>query len=352
MSLSKASMGLGISLWAVGQLAAGSTAAWAQDEAFKGKTIQLLISHPPGGGYDTYARLYARHLQRFLPGQPTIVAQNMPGAGGVAMTNYINSVAAKDGTVIGLSPGSIATGALFEFKGARYDARQLSWIGSMNSEIAVGYLWHTAPINSVNDIFEKEFLLGATGATDQSATFPVALNRIIGTKFKVVTGYPGSNANALALERGETQGIGSMAYGSLRSTRAHWLKDKKVRVLFQYSFRRHPELQDVPTVIDLAKNDDQRSVLRLVFAQTQMGRSIFGPPGMAPDRLAIHRAAFKAAMQDKELLADADRSKLEIYEPMPGEDMEKLVGSLYQSSPELLKRAREAMLAAEDRKWK
>jgi tripartite-type tricarboxylate transporter receptor subunit TctC len=143
-----------------------------------------------------------------------------------------------------------------------------------------------------------------------------------------------------------------MAYGSLRSTRAHWLKDKKVRVLFQYSFRRHPELQDVPTVIDLAKNDDQRSVLRLVFAQTQMGRSIFGPPGMAPDRLAIHRAAFKAAMQDKELLADAARSKLEIYEPMPGEQMEKLVGSLYQSPPELLKRAREAMLAAEDRKSK
>ncbi len=352
MSFSRTSTSLALCVVAFAQLAAASTAVKAQDDMFKGKTIQLLISHPPGGGYDTYARLYARHLQRILPGQPTIVAQNMPGAGGVAMTNHVFTAAAKDGTTIALSPGSIATGALFDFKGARYDARQLSWIGSMNSEIAVGYVWHTAPLTSVSDIFEKEFVMGATGATDQSATFPVALNRIIGTKFKVVTGYPGSNANALALERGETQGIGSMAYGSLRSTRAHWLKDKQVKVLFQYSFRRHPELTDVPTVLDLAKNDDQKSVLRLVFAQTQMGRAIFGPPGMAPDRLAAHRAAFKAAMQDKELLADAARSKIEIYEPMPGEEMAKLVDALYQSNPDLLKRAREAMLAAADRKSK
>lgn len=317
---------------------------------FKGKNISLLISHPPGGGYDTYARLYGRHLSRVLPGQPTIVPQNMPGAAGVAMTNYLFAAANKDGTVIGLGPGSIGTSALFQASGARYDALKMSWIGSMNSEVAVGYAWHTAPIKTIQQLFTEELVIGAAGATDQSSTFPRALNTVLGLKFKIVSGYPGSNANALALERGETQGIGAMAFGSLRATRQDWVKNNKVTILVQYGLKRHAELPNVPTALEIARNEEERDVLRLVFAQTSMGRAIVGPPGMPADGLATHRTAFGAMMKDGDFLADAAKAKIEIYEPMPGEDMEKLLATLHAAKPEQLQKAIAAMLVPEERK--
>lgn len=335
---------------AVAAVAALGTVAPALAVDFKDKTVSMLISHPPGGGYDTYARLYAHHLSRFLPGNPAIVAQNMPGAGGVAMTNYLYTAARKDGTVIGLGPGSIGTSALFQASGARYKALEMSWVGSMNSEVAVGYAWHTSPVKSIQQLFKEELVVGAAGATDQSSTFPRALNKILGMKFKIVSGYPGSNANALALERGETQGIGAMAFGSLRATRQPWLKENKVTILVQYGLKRHPELPNVPTALEMARNDDERNVLRLVFAQTAMGRAIVGPPGMPADMLAAHRQAFEAMMKDKEFLDDAAKRKIEIYEPMPGPEMHKLLTTMHQARPEQLQKAIDAMLVPDERK--
>src|SRR4029453_5023933 len=199
-------------------LAAPAGDAWAETEppAYRGKDVRVLISHPPGGGYDTYARLFARHLSRHLPGTPNVIAQNMPGAAGVVMANYLYSQAARDGSVIGLGPGSMGTAALFGAPGPRFDAREFSWIGSLNSEVAVTIAWHTSPVKKAEDLFVQELVVGAAGATDQSNIFPAALNRVLGTKFKVIAGYRGSADNALALERGEVAGIGGMNFSSIQ----------------------------------------------------------------------------------------------------------------------------------------
>ena len=324
-------------------LLAAGTAARAQDDFYKDKTVRMLISHPAGGGYDLYGRLFARYLPRFLPGNPVVVPQNMPGGAGAIMASHMYSVAAQDGTVIGLGPGSTGTAALFGSSGARYDARQFSWIGSMTSDIAVALSWHTSPVKTAKDLFTTELVTGGAGVTDQSVMFPKALDHILGTKFKVITGYGGTADTTLAVERGETAGIGAMNFSSVQANKPQWLSEKKINVLVQYGLARHPDLPDVPTVLELATNDDERELLRLLFAQSSMGRAIYGPPNIPPERLKLLRAAFDRMMQDPDFLAEARKMHMEINQPMPGEKMSELVNRLYAAKPELIVRAREAI---------
>src|SRR6186997_1699447 len=286
---------------------AGATAASAQSPAefYKGKEIRMLISHPAGGGYDLYARFFASHLSRLMTGNPTVVPQNMPGGAGVVMASYIYAGAPQDGTVIGLGPGSTGTAALFGSSGARYDARQFSWIGSMTSDIAVALSWHTSPVKTAKDLFTTELVTGGAGVTDQSVMFPKALDHILGTKFKVITGYGGTADTTLAVERGETAGIGAMNFSSVQANKPQWLSEKKINVLVQYGLARHPDLPDVPTVLELTDNDDERELLRLLFAQSSMGRAIYGPPNIPAERLKLLRAAFDRMMQDPDFLAEA-----------------------------------------------
>ena len=206
-------------LVAVGMIAGARVAPACAQNFYEGKQVTLLVSHPAGGGYDTYARFYGRHLGRLLAGNPTIIVQNMPGAAGVAMTNHLFHQAAKDGSVIGLGAGPLATAPLLGSAGARYDPRQLSWIGSMNAEVATAIAWHTHPVKTAKDLYQTELVIAAGGATDISAVSPIALNRLLGMKIKTVTGYPGSAGQVLALERGEVGGIGGYNYGSLKSVR-------------------------------------------------------------------------------------------------------------------------------------
>jgi len=317
--------------------------AQTEAEFYRGKDVRVLISHPPGGGYDTYARLFARYLSRHLPGNPTVIAQNMPGAAGVVMANYLFTQAPRDGTVIGLGPGSMGTAALFGAPGARFDARQFTWIGSMNSEVAVAVSWHISAVKKAEDLYAHELIVGAAGATDQSNIYPNAVNRILGTKFKVIPGYRGSAENALALERGEVAGIGGINFSSIQATRPDWIKDAKVNVLLQLSLQRHPALPNVPTVLELGRSEAEKAVLRLVFAQSQMGRAIFGPPGIPPERAQILRSAFKAVLDDPEFVADATKRSIEINQPMSGQEMGQLIGMLHATSPELIKRASDAI---------
>lgn len=310
---------------------------------YKGKDVRMLISHPPGGGYDIYARFFARHLSRFLDGHPNVIPQNMPGAAGIVMANSMAAQQPSDGTVIGLGPGSIGTGDLFKAPGARYDARKFSWIGSMNSDVAVSLAWETAPVKTAADLFNTELIVGGAGATDQSVVFPNALNRILGTKFKVIPGYAGSAATTLALERGEISGIGGMNFSSILANKPEWMRDRKINVLVQLALDRHPDLTNVPTVVEIARTDEQRAVLELVFSQSAMGRAIFGPPGIPAERLAALRAAFDAMMKDKEFLAEAERMKMEINQPMSGLKMAELVNRLYEAKPEVVKAAADAM---------
>jgi tripartite-type tricarboxylate transporter receptor subunit TctC len=324
---------------------ASATAAPAQTPAefYKGKEIRMLISHPAGGGYDLYARFFARHLSRLMPGNPTIVPQNMPGGAGVVMASYIYASAAQDGTVIGLGPGSTGTADLFGSPGARYDARKFSWIGSMTADVAVSLAWHTAPVKTAKDLFTTELVTGGAGVTDQSVMYPVALSRILGLKFKVITGYGGTADTSLAMERGETFGIGAMNFTSVQANKPDWLRDKKVNVLTQFSLERHPSLPDVPTVIELSRTDDEREVLRLIIAQSTMARAIYGPPNIPPDRVQALRAAFDTMMKDRDFLAEADKLKIELNQPMSGEKMSEFVNRLYAAKPELVRKAREAI---------
>lgn len=313
-------------------------------EFYKGKQLTLLVSHPAGGGYDTYARFYGRHLSRLMVGNPNIVVQNMPGAAGVAMTNHLFFQAAKDGSVIGLGAGPLATAALMGSPGARYNARQLSWIGSMNAEVATAIAWHTHPVKTAKDLDTTELVIAAGGATDISAVSPIALNRLLGMKIKTVTGYPGSAGQVLALERGEVGGIGGYNYGSLKSVRPDWLKEKKVNILLQYAFEAHPDLPNVPTLPQLARTDEEKTVLALIFEPQKMGRPIFGPPGIPADRLKALRDAFDAFVKDTAVLAESEKTQTELFRPMRGEDMTTLVARLHETPPAIIKKAAEATL--------
>lgn len=317
--------------------------AQAPAEFFKGRDVRMLISHPPGGGFDLYARMYARHLPKYLVGAPNVIAQNMPGAAGVVMTNSMAAQQPADGSVIGLGPGSLGTASLFKAPGARYDARTLSWIGSMNADVGVALAWHTSDVKTAQDLYTKELIVGGGGPTDSSVLFPTVLKNVLDMKFRVIPGYGGSAATSLAMERGETSGVGGMNYSSIKAGKPDWLSEKKVNILVQLSLDRHPELQHVPTVIELAKTEDQRDTLQLVFAQTAMNRVIFGPPKMPADRLKAHRAAFDAMMSSKDFLADAEKLKIELNQPMPGERIEQLIARLHKVNPQVLASAIAAM---------
>jgi tripartite-type tricarboxylate transporter receptor subunit TctC len=324
-------------------LAFAVPSARAQQDIYKGKTIRLIVGQAAGGGYDTYGRLLAPFLSQFLPGQPAVTVQNMPGAGSILMANYLYTQAPRDGTVIALGGGSIAPAALFGATGARFDSRRFSWIGSMNSEKGVAVAWHTAPIKKASDIFEREFVVGGAGVNADSVIFPNAVNRVLSTRFKVVSGYQGSAEMVLAMERGEVQGIGNWHYSSIIANRPDWLRDKKINLTLQLGLGPHPQLPNVPTVMDVARTDEERDVLRIVFAQQSMGRPVLGPPDMSEDALALLRKTFDGIMRDPQFLAEAEKRKIEINEPMRGGDVAQVVDRLYAADVALIKKASAAV---------
>jgi len=310
---------------------------------YKGKEIKMLIGQPVGGGYDTYARWFARRLLEFMPGNPNVTVQNMPGAGGVVMTNGLATQQPRDGTVIGAAAGSVSTSPLFGMAAARYDSRELSWIGSLNSEVGLVVSWKDSPIKTTKDIFEKEFIVGGSAASDGNVIFPKTMNQVLGAKFKVIPGYGGTTNVSLAMERGEIHGTGSWHYSSISVNKPAWLQDGSINVLVQLSLKPHPKVANAPTVIELARNAEERAVLELVFAQQDMGRPVYGPPGVPADRLKALRGAFDAFVRDPSVHAEADKMKLELNNPMPGEEIAQLVRRLYAMPPEAIKKASQAV---------
>lgn len=305
--------------------------------------VSLLVSHAPGGGYDNYARLFARHAGRFIEGSPSISVRNMPGAAGVVMANQLATTAPRNGLTIALGPGSLATAALFSSPGARYDAREFGWIGSLNNEVTTLVARSDAPVHTLDDIFSRELIVGGAGASDNSVIYATVLTRLFRVKFKLVSGYNGSNETVLALERGEVQGIAGWNYSSIQSMRPDWLSQKKINILLQMSLKRHPELPDVPAVIEIARNDTQRETLKLIIAQSQMGRVLLAPPGLPKDQLAHWRKAFDATIKDEAFLKDAAKARLEISQPMSGEDVASLVSELHRASADNIREAATAL---------
>jgi tripartite-type tricarboxylate transporter receptor subunit TctC len=326
-------------------LAAGllwsDTSARAQDDFFKGKRIDIYVGSDVGGAYDGYARLVARHIGKHLPGIPTAIVKNMPGAGGMRLANYMYTLARPDGTEIAiLNQGAAMSQALNE-AGVQYDARRMNWIGSTHSTVNVAFAWHTSPVKTIQHAQKQELIVGTTGAGSATSFYPELMNQFLGTKFKVIGGYKGNNDMFIAIERGEVNGRGAYNWANLRD-QTDWVRDKKVNILVQMGAERAPDLPDVPLMHELAKNEADREVLEFVSLSPAMGRPFVAPPGLPAERVAALRAAFNATMKDPEFLAEAAHAKLEI-DPMPGEKLAEIAERTLRVSSDTITRAKVAM---------
>jgi len=307
-------------------------------EFYKGKNVEMQIGYSVGGGYDLYARLVSRHLGNNIPGNPTLVPKNMEGAGSLRLANWLYAAAPRNGTALGAMSRGAAFDPLLGQKGAQFDASKFSWIGSANDEVSVCVSLPSSGITKFEDVLTKPLTIGSTGVGDDTYQFPAVINAALGTKFKIITGYPGGNDVTLALERGEVQGRCGWSWSSLKATRADWVANKKIIVLVQMSLSKHPDLPDVPLIMDFAKTDEQRQIFKLIFARQVMGRPYAAPPGVPKDRLVALRQAFADTMKNKEFLDDAEKGKFEINS-VSGERLEALVNEVYQTPPEVSKKA-------------
>jgi tripartite-type tricarboxylate transporter receptor subunit TctC len=307
-------------------------AARAQGPAdfYKGKTVDLYIGYSAGGGYDVYARALARHMGRRLAGNPTIVAKNMPGAGSLVLANWLYNVAPRNGTAFGTIGRGVAFDPLLGSTKAQFDAARFNWIGSMNDEVSVCAAWHTTGITRLEQVMQTELTVGGSGPAADTDQFPKVLNATIGTKFKIVTGYPGGNDVDLAMERGEVMGRCGWSWSSVIATHKRWIDENKINVLVQLSLSRHPDLPNIPLVMDFARDDEEKQIFKLVFARQAMGRPFVAPPEIPPERTAALRKAFMEAMQDAELVAEAGKMQLEIN-PVSGKAVQEIVQEVYQT---------------------
>jgi tripartite-type tricarboxylate transporter receptor subunit TctC len=313
----------------------------AAEEApdFKGKTLTVVASFEAGGPYDFYARLVARYLGGHLPGTPNVIVQNMPGAGGLRGANTIYNVAPRDGTVMGVVSQTIAVGqVLGTTPGLQYDARKFAWIGRINSNVEVEHSWYQSGVKSIDDAKRREVIVAGTGPTSSSVVFPRLMNELIGTRFKVVQGFQGPTSAQLALERGEVEAI-VKPWSSIKTSTPEWLRDKKIYLLVQYTQQRHRELADVPAVVDLARDDTQRQIFSLFAGGSALGTAMLAPPGVPPATIAVLRRAFDETMRDAALIDEVSKSAVDI-DPLPGDEVGKIVDRTFDIRPDVLDQAR------------
>jgi len=294
-------------------LSLAATAAQAQgvEDFYKGRNVSVIIPNAPGGSFDLYGRLVARHIGRFIPGAPNMVPQNMPGAGGMVSANWLYDAAPKDGSAIGISVPNIALAHVLEVSAIRYDARKFNWIGRIVSPTATLYTWHTAPTKTVADLRVHETLIASTGSVSQAHITSHMMNGVAGAKFKIIAGYKGTTDAIIALEQGEVQAA-IFPWTFIKAARPDWLREKKVNIVAQYTRRLNADLPGVPSIFDLAQTDEQREIFKLFFGPDEIGQSLMMPPGVDVARVNALRAAFTALIADKEFIADADKQKLEL----------------------------------------
>jgi len=320
---------------------AANTQALAQspEEFWRGKQIDYIVPTSPGGDYDLRSRLMARHFPRLLPGNPNVVVRNMPGGLGIAAANYLAKAAPRDGSVLHTIFQNMPTLQAIGAKEVQFDVREFGWIGNTTNSPNVINSWHTTGITKIEDLFTKELVVGAPGAASTSAIYPQAMNQILGTKFKVVTGYPGGNDVNLAMERGEVGGRGSNSWHSWKANHPHWLAEKKIFILVQVALERAPDLKDVPLMHELAKNDEDREVLKLMSSDMGISRAVVTTPGVPAERLAAFRTAFNTMMKDPEFMAEADKLKMDIS-PSTGQQAQAVAESMLKAPPKVIERAR------------
>lgn len=314
--------------------AASQSLAQSDDVAqfYNGRQLSLIVGANAGGGYDAQGRLMARHLGRFLPGSPILIVQNMPGAGSLQAANHLYNVAPKDGSVVALLQRGVLSSRFTNPAGARFDLAKFNWLGNLSSEAGVVLAWHASPFHSIQDVMKQEMLVGGTGATIDTETTPRILNALIGTKFKVITGYRGTPDTTLAMERGELQGMGDWSWSNVKTRRPDYLRENKVRVLLQVGVDRISDLPNVPMASDLVRNEDDRKVMELFLAQKAAARPVAAPPDIPADRVKALRDAFAQMIDDDAFKKDAASQKLEI-EPTPASEIDKVI-RLFATTPD------------------
>jgi len=330
----------GLGLAAVGMAASSLPgAAQTANDFYKGKQLSIMIGYGPGGSDDLWARLIGRHIGDYIPGHPTVVPVNTPGAGSLLLANQINNTQPKDGTVIGLINRGIPFEPLLGGASTRFDPQKLVFVGSPDRDTAVCAANKNAPVKTVQDLYNQELIVGATGSGADTEVYPSFLKNLLDMKFKIIAGYPGSRDILLAIERGEVQGI-CVSYDTI--ARETIFKDGTVHVLFQAALKPDPRLEGVPFAADLAKSDQQREALALFLARVNMGRPFIAPPGVPADRLSILRTAFEQTMKDPGLVQEAESSGLHPLYISPDE-LQKYVADAYKMSPEVVALTKKAM---------
>jgi tripartite-type tricarboxylate transporter receptor subunit TctC len=315
-----------------------ATPAGAVSDFYKGKELRLIISSTVGGGYDLYARTIARHLGGHIPGNPSVIPQNMPGAGGIAAANYIYSVAPKDGSVLAAIQNTVPFEPLFENKAALFDPAKMNWLGTPTTEVGMYIVYHTSKIKTLRDAQTQEMVAGGAGAASTPAFYGRLFNQIFHLKAKLVTGYPGQNEILLAMENGEVEAMPSPFWSSLKTARPKWYPEHLISVLFQYGAAPHRELKDVAFAPDLLDNADDKVALAAAVAPLTLGRPYAAPPGIAPERLAALRAGMMATFQDPQFLADCERQRLECEDRHSGAELGDVIRQAYGTPAAIKKR--------------
>jgi len=311
------------------------------EDFYRGRTITVLIGYSPGGSYDAAGRVLARHMGRHIPGNPALVPQNMPGAGTLNLVNYLYNVSPKDGTAFGIFARGMAMEPLIGGTNAKFDATKLTWIGSAANEISLCATYATSPVKTWNDALSKEFTVAGNGSGSDPDVFANVLRNAFGVKNRLISGYPGSAEISLAMERGEIDGRCGWSWSSIKAEKSQWLAEHKLNLIVQLALEKAADLPNVPLITELATDDRQRQILKLIFSRQTMGRPFAAPPAIPAERAQALRQAFDLTMKDPEFLAEAQARGLEIN-PVSGREIERLIAELYQTPKDIVAEAREA----------
>ena len=306
--------------------------------------MRLIVSSSAGGGYDMMGRLAVRYFSKYLPGEPSIQVQNMPGGGAITATNHLFAVAPKDGTVLGAINAAMTTQPLLFPDRTKFDPRKMNWIGSTLREFHIGLVRAASPVKTIEDAQKMEIPVAGTGGS--TSTYPSIANAILGTKFKTVQGYQGTAQGMLAMERGEVDGVMGITWASIKATQAAALRDGKIKLVTQFGVRKHPELPNIPLLLDSAKTPEDKAALRLVFSSQEVGRPWVAPEGVPPQVVAILRKGFDDTMADPEFRADAEKRKLDL-EPTSGKELQQVVEDIFKTPPAVVERVKPFLAEAQ-----
>lgn len=325
---------LGLAAAATAALAAMPATADPVADFYRGKTMTMIISSGVGGGYNAFSRTLSRHIGKYIPGNPKFINTNRVGAGGMVAANYAYNKAPRNGLVIVGINRAVPTQPMYGLKGAKFDATKFNWLGSLNNSVSVCVSWHTQKVKTLDDLFDNELIVGSQNNTDMT-TFPLLMNNLFGTRFRVIGGYASGTRVNLALERGEVEGRCGWSWASVTATRGHWIKDKSVNFLVQIALKKHKDLQHLPIITDFVKNKRDMQAVELILARQEYGRPFMAPPGVPKARVEALRKAFMATTKDADFIADIKKQKLELN-PYSGWDMQKTIEKLYQTPKEVI----------------